>query len=191
MHLIVSESAGDEDLIREFTGSGNIEAFNELIRRYKVPIRKIIYTVLCTTESGLADDAEQEVLLCLYRSLGKFRFRSSFRTWLYTICRNKALDVLKKEKRARNPIPVDQPLQADPEDPEIIYLKKERKEELFEALSQLEEKERTIIVLKELELLPLEEVSKIMKMPVGTIKSKLHRSRKKLERLMEDKYEET
>lgn len=190
MILKTAEATDDERLIREFADRGDLNAFNELIGRYKVPIRKIIFTVLCTAESGLADDAEQEILLCLYRDLGKFRFRSSFRTWLYRICRNKTLDVLKREKRARNPFPVNPAHQADNESPEVLYLRREKKEALFDALSQLTEKERTVIVLKELELLPLEEVSQIMKMPLGTVKSRLHRSRKKLERLMEDTYEE-
>lgn len=161
-----------------------------MINRHTIQIRKIIYTALCSTDGDFREDVEQEVLLSLYRNLNQFRFRSSFSTWLYRICRNKALDMVKKERRNKSNQDLSLQLPSD-ENLENDYLKKERKEKLFQALSRLKEKERIIIVLKDLEDLPLNEVSAILKIPVGTVKSRLNRSRKKLETILKESFDET
>lgn len=153
-------------------------------------IRKIIYTVLCTTERSLTDDVEQEILLSLYSNLHRFRFRSSFSTWLYRICRNKALDMLKKERKGNIELEWDA-VAPRSEDPEAQFLKKEKKDILFQALSRLKEKDRIIIVLKDLEDIPLKDLSSILKVPVGTVKSRLNRSRKKLEEILKESHYET
>ena len=169
----------DEELIELFINNDDHYAFTTLINRHKTMIRKIIYTVLCSSSKSYIDDIEQEILISLFHGLKKFRFRSSFTTWLYRICRNKAVDYLQKDNRDQKIKSLMTKSESD-SNPEELYLINETKEELFKALSSLKEKERMIIMLKDIEQLPIIEVSKIIGLPVGTVKSRLHRSREKL-----------
>ncbi len=183
---IVENNLTDEELIREFTRAGDKKAFSILVQRHKVMIRKIIYTVLCSAKRPDMEDIEQEVLLSVYNGLKKFHFSSSFTTWLYRICHNKTVDFIKREIRERKKI--EKLVENAPlNNPEDLYLIQEKKEELFMALSQLKEKDRMIIMLKDLEQIPIKDISKILRLPIGTVKSRLHRGREKLSSIIEGK----
>lgn len=173
------KNPGDEELIRLFIDNNDYDAFTQLVERHKVMIRKIIFTVLCSAQHSYIEDIEQEILISIFHGLKNFRFRSSFSTWLYRICRNKAVDFYKRENREQLKKDTFNIVKNN-SDPEDLFLRNEKKEELFKALSTLKEKERMLILLKDIEQLPLNEVSKIMRLPIGTVKSRLHRSREKL-----------
>ena len=90
----------DETLIRLFADTGDDRAFAEIVTRHRSGIRRILYSVLNGNAEEISE-VEQDVLVALSRSLPKFEFRASFKTWLYRFCRNKAIDFLRKKGRER------------------------------------------------------------------------------------------
>jgi RNA polymerase sigma-70 factor (ECF subfamily) len=128
------------------------------------------------------EDVEQEVLLALIDSLPRFRFDSTFKTYLYRLCRNKAIDFLRKKRRERallDRLASQAPPPPDPE--EEAVLRRSHQRALSELLS-LPEPERSLILLKDVQGLTVDEVSFIMGIPRGTVKSRLHRTRAKVVR---------
>lgn len=179
----------DEVCILNFSKLNDEAAFNCLVNRYSKSIRRIIYTVIRGPEEDL-EDVEQEVLMALYRGLPKFSFKSSFSTYLYRMCRNKSIDFLRKNKHNKKETEKTfyYPEAADKNTPESIYFKKMEKNSILNTILQLNEKERSIIMMKDVENLSITEIAGILNKPVGTIKSRLHRARKKAaEKILEGK----
>ena len=132
------------------------------------------------------EDAEQEILLALYQSIRSFRFKSSFSTFFYRFCRNKAIDLLRQKAKERRIseqayISIFQNTQADPEDE---FIKKQESAKLQAAFNLLKDRERLLVMMKYVEELSIAEISDITGLRSGTIKSGLHRSREKLARIL-------
>lgn len=187
--LAVSHS--DEQLISAFVRHRDENAFRALVERHTITIRKILFAVLNGNTEEIRE-VEQEVLIALYRSLPDFRFRSSFSTWLYRFCRNKAVDFLRRTSvRKRRELRLRQLLELkvpsdNPYDPEHRILKEETRERVRHVLQRLSERDREILVLKDMDDNRLEEISGLLNIPVGTVKSRLYRARRKAARLMEE-----
>ncbi len=183
-----NKELSDEVCILNFTKLDDEAAFNCLVNRYSRSIRRIIYTVIRGSKEDL-EDVEQEVLMALYKGLPKFSFKSSFNTYLYRMCRNKSIDFLRKNKRKIKEI--EQALNyseaSDGNTPESIYMNKLEKNSILNSIFQLNEKDRSIILMKDVENLSIIEIAGIFHKPVGTIKSRLHRARKKAaEKILEE-----
>jgi RNA polymerase sigma-70 factor (ECF subfamily) len=132
-------------------------------------------------------DAEQEILAGLWTGIDRFRFASSFRTWLYRFCRNRAIDLLRREGRHRRrgeaaaraaatAAPVDMA------DPGEGHEREERRRRVREALATLSPDDRMLVVMKDVEDLGIAEIAAATGLPEGTVKSRLHRAREKLAR---------
>ena len=174
----------DEILIRQFAGTGNRKAFTTLMERHIIGIRRRLFTVLNGNREDM-EDAEQEILISLFNTLPRFRFKSSFRTYLYRLCRNKAIDLIRKRNRERKIIlSISGQPTHDPDDPEAEVLKKETGERIFKLLFKLREEERSLILLQSIEGFSIKEITKILGLPEGTVKSRLHRTREKLAELL-------
>lgn len=135
------------------------------------------------------EDAEQEILLALYQNIRCFRFQSSFATFFYRFSRNKAIDLLRQKARERRRseqenISIFDKIQADPES-ELI--KKQESAKLWAAFNRLKEQEKFLVLMRYVEELSIAEICDITGRRSGTIKSGLHRSRKKLARILEEK----
>ena len=171
----------DEVCILNFCKLNDEAAFTCLVNRYSKSIRRIIYTIIREPIEDL-EDVEQEVLLALYKGLPKFSFKSSFSTYLYRLCRNKAIDYLRKNKQNRKVIEqmLNHPETSDRNTPESLYMSKMNKNSVLNSIFELSEKERSIIIMKDVENLSISEIADIFHKPVGTIKSRLHRARKKV-----------
>ena len=132
------------------------------------------------------EDAEQEVFLAVARSLPGFRFRSSLSTWIYSVARRRALDLLRSGRRRRRRLerlrqqPADAP--ADPLEP---LLAAERSARLVRAFRSLPVGERQLVLMRDVEGFSLQEIAGLIRAPVGTVKSRLHRARARLARAME------
>ena len=175
-----SMQSSDEVCILNFCRLKDEAAFSCLINRYSESIRRILYTVLQGSEEDM-EDVKQEVLLALYKNLDKFTFKSSFSTYLFRMTRNKAIDFIRKKKRHIMILEksyIHSEL-IDKNSPESLYIKKENKRNILKVILELSEKDRSIILLKDVENLSIDEIAIIFKKPVGTIKSRLHRARKK------------
>jgi RNA polymerase sigma-70 factor (ECF subfamily) len=131
-------------------------------------------------------DAEQEILVGLWVGLDRFRFDSSFRTYLYRFCRNKAIDLLRREGRHRRRLEAAQRAAATtaPADPGEGLEREERRIRVHRALGTLAANERMLVVLKDVEEMSIEDISAAMSLPAGTVKSRLHRARGKLARCL-------
>ena len=160
---------------------GETAAFDELVRRHLPLIRRLLYGILAGNIEDV-EDAQQEVLVALYRGLHGFRGRSAFRTWLYRFVRNRGIDYLRRITRMR--VRQEHTVRArawaqnpDAPDPVQELLLQERKDQITEALGELPAAGRLLLMMREVEGLELAEISRILGVPTGTVKSRLHRTR--------------
>lgn len=177
---MASESISDAACVRRLQ-RGDIDAFEILVRRHEKTIFNLVYRML-----GDYDDAaetSQEVFLSVYRAIGQFRGDANFSTWLYRIALNHAAtrrkSVISRQKRL---LPLDGSEMADEAQtgPAETLEKKELRESVQRALNQLAPDDAAIILLRDLQDVPYEDVAKVLKIPVGTVKSRLHRARQAL-----------
>jgi len=168
----------DEQLIEQ-TLNGNRDAFGELVTKYQVRLYNTMIQVVGSTED--AYDVAQEAFLQAYLRLDTFRKSSKFYTWLYRIAFNVAMGMRRSRKiRAWNDT-VSQELAENVEDhsrrPEEHLISKENIQFVQDSLNELDNEFRTVIVLRELEDFSYEEIAEITEVPVGTVRSRLHRAR--------------
>lgn len=153
------------------------EALPHLDTLYRVALR-------LTGEPAAADDLVQETMLRAWRNWNSFRAGSNARAWMVTILRNEFINGWRREKR--RPAGVD--IEAVPEigdagnpDPEGRFFSSLMDHEVTEALDALPDDFRDVVVLSDLEELPYAEVSEVLGIPVGTVKSRLFRARRILQ----------
>jgi RNA polymerase sigma-70 factor (ECF subfamily) len=132
-----------------------------------------------------ADDIAQDVFVKAYFSLPKFKFESEFGTWLYRITVNKAKDYMRKEKKFRNAVykeiknySINE--MGELKEKEAEEEKERRKILLHKLIQTLPEKYQTIISLRDIQGCSYEKITKILKISLGTVNSRLHRARKLL-----------
>lgn len=173
----------DEELVRR-AQRGDNAAFEELVRRYERKVYNIVYRLLGNEED--ATEALQDTFLRAYRFIPKFQFKSSFYTWLYRIATNISLTRLRRRKTGST-VSLDEPVK-DSDDlavdipdggltPEEAFRQKLLRERLQSAVESLPEQYRAVVVLRDLEGLSNEEVSRVLKISVAAVKSRLHRGR--------------
>jgi RNA polymerase sigma-70 factor (ECF subfamily) len=180
--------AADSLLIRQCL-QGSTAAFGELVRRYQDRLFNTVYRLLDHAED--AQDVVQEAFLNAYQNLGSFKGDSQFFTWLYRIAMNTAIS-LKRKQRATVSLSGerDGDLGLEPADasedvqPEITLRRRERARKLQDALNRLSPDHRAVLVLKEIEGEKYEVIAEILEVPVGTIRSRLHRARAELRDLL-------
>ncbi|MCC6694266.1 MAG: sigma-70 family RNA polymerase sigma factor [Candidatus Hydrogenedentes bacterium] len=172
---------GDAGLVSR-AKSGDFRAFEELVRRYRNDVYALAYHFVRNREE--AWDVSQEVFIKAHRSLGRFRGDSSFKTWVLRITANQCKDFLKK--RRLDTVSYNDALEAEHAaspilGPEHAVEAKELGEAITTALSQLPFKHRTAFVLREFEGMTYEEMARVMGCNLGTVMSRLHHARKKLQ----------
>ncbi|MEO0082351.1 MAG: sigma-70 family RNA polymerase sigma factor [candidate division WOR-3 bacterium] len=173
----------DDELVRRVQ-AGNAEAFEELVRRYERKVYNVIYRLMGNEQD--ARETLQDTFLRAYRFIGKFKFQSSFFTWLYRIATNTSLTKLRQRK---SPVvmSLDEPVGEDGDlpleipdykyNPEQMMRQRELRQALKDAVDSLPPDYRSVVVLRDLEGLSNEEVGKILKLSVPAVKSRLHRGR--------------
>jgi RNA polymerase sigma-70 factor (ECF subfamily) len=180
--------AADSLLIRQCL-QGSTAAFGELVRRYQDRLFNTVYRLLDHAED--AQDVVQEAFLNAYQNLGSFKGDSQFFTWLYRIAMNTAIS-LKRKQRATISLSAERDgnIGLEPADaseqiqPEITLERRERARKLQDALNRLSPDHRAVLVLKEIEGEKYEVIAEILEVPVGTIRSRLHRARAELRDLL-------
>lgn len=173
---------------------GDRDAFNELVKMYQNKIVNIAYGML--SDSDDAFDAAQEVFIKVYKGLDNFREKSSFSTWIYRITSNVCADILRKRQRSINAISInysDDEKEMEIKDesltPEEYSELNERQAALRQALKEIKDEYREIITLFDIEELSYDKISEILKIPVGTVKSRLNRARAALKKNLSEKVE--
>jgi RNA polymerase sigma-70 factor (ECF subfamily) len=164
------EEPSDDDLIQRFR-QGNQDAFADLVRRHERRVYNLAYRMIGRVED--AREASQEAFLSCFRNLDRFRGDSAFSTWLHRITVNACYDIL----RRRQPIPfsdvelAEPPPAADPADAAVASADVQR------ALLEVPLEFRSVLIMFDLQGLPYEEIAQALAIPLGTVKSRLHRGR--------------
>lgn len=161
---------------------GDALAWEALVRAYQGRVYAVAHHYMRNREE--ARDVAQEIFIRIYRKLETFRGGETFLPWMMKLARNACLDKL-RERAARPPssdIPVDEgPELADASpSPEENSETSARRRLLYRALDGMSEKGREMILLKEIQGLKLEEISDLLDLPVGTVKSRSSRARLEL-----------
>jgi RNA polymerase sigma-70 factor (ECF subfamily) len=163
---------------------GDHDAFNQLVLRYQRLAYTVAYRILGNRRS--AEDATQEAFLSAYRAMSRFH-RGSFKAWLLRIVTNACYDQLRALKRC----PIDEPYAtpdvercawtADPrESPQAYVERKELGQVIQLGLDTLPPAQRFVVVLADIQELEYREIAHVLGIPMGTVKSRLNRGRRRL-----------
>lgn len=180
--------AEDAALVRELQ-AGSEDAFNQLIAQYHAPIYSLIVRSLQNPAD--AADITQDVFIKVFRSIGSFHGDSSLKTWIYRIALHEASNQRRWWSRhCKQEITIDLDSSEDEEHPSLKESLADHRESPFdsanhaemrarveEALGKVPEAFRTVVVLREMEGMQYEEIAEILKINIGTVKSRLMRGR--------------
>ena len=170
----------DEQALIEAAKQGNLGSFNELVTRYQRQVYNVVLRMLSIPAA--AEDITQEAFISAYRNLHTFH-SGNFGAWLLRIASNASLDHLRSAQVRRN-TSLESLLdgqtfapQDGEETPEDYTIRRELGSEIQKGLSLLSTEQRLVIVLVDIQGYPYEEAADIMRIPVGTLKSRLSRAR--------------
>jgi RNA polymerase sigma-70 factor (ECF subfamily) len=168
--------------------AGRTAAFGDLIRRYQDRLFNAVVRVVDQPED--AADVVQDAFLNAYQSLNSFKGDSEFFTWLYRIAFNAAISLRRKRKAVLSFDGVPDTQAVEPEDPSeytrpgAALERTEEDTQLLAALTRLSPEHKAVLVLKDLEGQKYEDIAAILDVPVGTVRSRLHRARMELRDLL-------
>ena len=161
--------------------AGDRDAFGELVQRYTGPARRVARGLLHNEAD--ADDATQDAFLSAFRNLGRFDPARPFGPWLLRIVANAATDRLRRQKvRITEQIPASAPSKVP--GPERETYRREFRVAVKQALAQLPERGRMAVVLFDVEGYKHKEISEILNVPVGTVRSDLFHARRALRKAL-------
>jgi RNA polymerase sigma-70 factor (ECF subfamily) len=168
---------------------GDREAFDRLVDETYAMIYATAYRL--TGDVELAADATQDAYVRAYNSLRTFRGGSTFSTWMYRIVVNASLDALRRRSRAPEPLAfADEEHERQVEvadesaDPQTAVEARELQQIVGRGLQQLSEDHRTVLVLFDINGLSYEEITEVLGVPLGTVKSRLNRARLALRKVI-------
>lgn len=168
---------------------GRTAAFGELVRRYQDRLYNCVYRLVDNAED--AQDVVQDAFLNAYQSLDRFKGDSQFFTWLYRIAFNTSISLKRKQratlalKTGRGGDGVREPLDlAESSRPEFPLEQADQERRIQQALNRLSPEHRMVLILKDMEGQKYETIADVLQVPVGTIRSRLHRARMELRALL-------
>lgn len=175
----------DEVLI-ERVKQGDCEAFNPLVERYKLPLYKVMYRMVMNQDD--AEDMVEEAFIKAYRAIQRFETGRPFFAWICRIAVNNAINYMKKERRAmiQNIDTIEHRVAAKKGNPVEMTKEKLLKEKVHLAMAKLPDDFRAILVLRVEENYSYQEISRILKIPKGTVMSRIARARQKLRELFNE-----
>jgi RNA polymerase sigma-70 factor (ECF subfamily) len=182
--------------------AGDAAAWEEIVQRY----HRRIYNI-CYRFAGSGDDAEdltQEVFIKMYRTLQSYDLeRGAFMTWVTTITRNLLVDHFRKSKQDRmtdsidsapseheDAMPLSEQIQDSALTPDARAQSREVKETVHKALQKLSPDLREAVILRDLQDMDYKEIAVVLKVPEGTVKSRINRGRAELARLLQRTYKQ-
>lgn len=177
----------EERALCERVAAGDERAFVELVERYQH--RVFAFCARMLGDRAEAEDIAQDVFLTVYKSAGDFRGDSAFSTWLFRIAKNQTLNRIKYlERRGRSARRrevdgedrVARLVDEDVQSPDDVVADRQQAQMIQEAINELGEEHRAVVVLRDMEDMSYEEISDITGLPLGTVKSRIHRARSAL-----------
>lgn len=173
----------DDAAVVAHARTGNMAAFEELVRRYRNDVYALSYHFMRNREE--AWDVSQEVFIKAHRALSRFRGDASIKTWLLRIASNQCKDTLKKRRLktvAIEDLGENAQVQSPARGPDDALAAGELGKAIDEALAALPVKHRTAFILREYEGLSYQEMAAVMGCSLGTVMSRLHHARQKLQK---------
>ncbi len=185
---MMSHQFTDEELMAQFQ-AGNENAYLEIVERFKNRLFAFVYRFV--GDSDLAEDLVQDTLIKVYTHRHAYREIARFSTWIYTIAGNLARTELRKRKR-RATFSMstlgfgerEYELPSEDYAPTKTLEGEQTEKHIRSALAKLPLHFRTVIILRDVQELSYEEISKIMKIPLGTVKSRVNRARLRLQDML-------
>ena len=182
------------DLLLEAYRQGKPGAFDAIVRAHQDRVYAFCARMLSDREEAL--DVSQDVFLSAYRNLGAFRGDAALSTWLLRIAANRCLNRIRQRKSAAarerpwpdagedGDGPEFQPAAPEGHQPDRIAENRETGAILSDALGRLDPDSRWMVLLSDVEGFSYEEIAELADVPVGTVKSRLHRARMALRRML-------
>jgi RNA polymerase sigma-70 factor (ECF subfamily) len=185
----------DEELILEFQKNNTEDAFNILVQRYKNPLTNFVFRFLGDFE--VCNDVVQETMIKVYRYKDSYSSVAKFSTWVYTIAGNLARTEYRRKQR-RNIFSINDygeehstfDLPDESYRPDVITDSGIKAEIIQKALLKVKESYREAVILRDIQGMSYEEISEILGVNEGTIKSRINRGRAQLQELLKDIYKE-
>src|SRR5258708_7334318 len=185
-------SLSDEDLMAR-AALDDARAFTELVRRYQTRVIHLVSRLLNDRE--VSEDIAQEVFVRVHLHRRNYRTGSKFSTWLFTIAANLAKNEIRRRKRRRNWTSLDEMQEtlkdaslqfADPKANKESDLERERLRGVVgQAIESLPDRYRIALMLRDLDGMSYEEIGQALKIPCGTVRSRINRARLMLKRKLE------
>jgi len=176
----VNKKILEAELVRRIK-SGDSTAVEDFVSQYSSRVYSLAYQL--TRSSSAAEEIMQEVFITVISKIGTLENENYFSTWLYRVTTNAAYGFLRKEKKHRDLVPVDDveasstALHDFSDLPDDILLSDESRDIIRQAIDKLPENLRTIIIMKDVEGLQNEEIAEAMKLSLPAVKSRVHRGR--------------
>jgi RNA polymerase sigma-70 factor, ECF subfamily len=168
--------AADEDITALLAAGRRTEAFETLLAAYQDKVFRLSYSML--GDRAQAEDAAQESFLRIWKSMERYRGDSALGTWIFSITRNVCLTAISK-RAARRSAPIEEAERSTHDAPD-------RQRDILRAVAELPENYRAVVMLFYMEDRSYEEVARLLDLPVGTMKTYLHRARKQLATIMKE-----
>jgi RNA polymerase sigma-70 factor (ECF subfamily) len=190
MILAMALGPSDNELVQRFR-EGDRHAYSEIVRRYQDRVYTQCFRWL--GNRSVAEEVAQDVFIAMFRSLPKFRGESKLSTWIYRVvtnhCKNRRLYRQRRAHGRHEPLEGPRPededaprrqLADDRPGTDASLHQSEAEVLVRDALARLDEDQRRIIILRDVQDLSYEEISDILGVPRGTVKSRIHRARTQL-----------
>ncbi|HEX2993888.1 MAG TPA: RNA polymerase sigma factor [Anaerolineales bacterium] len=172
--------------------AGNEAAIEMFVHQYEASIFRLALSIV--GDPAEASEITQETFIAALRSLSAYQEKQSFKAWLYTIALNYSRSHLRKRKvldRLRTTLTTVFQIETEKQvSPEEAAIQNEKEAQIWRALNQLDERHRTVMVLRYFHELSVAEISEILSVNEGTIHSRLHNAREKLRSAMKNWYGE-
>ncbi len=174
----------DQENIIARARRGDADAFEQLVVAYRDQVFRLALR-MCGSEAD-ADEVAQEAFLSAWKALPNFRGESQFSTWLYQLTTHAAIDLMRREKRQIAAADdITEVSAADPApSPQQQAEQSEQREIVRDAILQLAPEQREVVVLRFMEELSYEEIGAVLKLPSGTVKSRLNRAKAQLKEIL-------
>jgi RNA polymerase sigma-70 factor (ECF subfamily) len=182
-----------ETRLAKLARNGDRDAFAELVELYKDKIYHLAYRMLNNKHE--AEDAVQETFLRVYMNLHRYDEHQKFSTWIFRIGTNHCIDRLRKRKHLAYSLDAEMPdgegndyysmLPGYEDTPEKQIILTETQEQIRKAIGALPEKYRSVVILRYLQDMSLQEIGEVLDMPVTTVKTRVHRGREYLRQKLE------
>ncbi|MBD3317857.1 MAG: sigma-70 family RNA polymerase sigma factor [Chitinivibrionales bacterium] len=180
----------DEHSLIRACVAGDRDARTELFHRYRDMIHRFAYRFVGPVAD--MDDIIHDIYIELFKSLKRFRGESRLSTWLYSIAANVCFTYLKKTRRRGRvfvPYEVIEGQEAHRDnatDGDRVFARRYVRGRIGEALLKLNEKKRLVLILHDIEGRTMEEIARVVKKPVGTVKSRLFHARSEMRGILKD-----